>query len=429
MDVIMPQLGETVLEGSVAAWYKKAGDTVNADEPLFEVETEKVTTEVPAPASGVLAKILVEPGVSVKVGTRLAVIEAAASAGRGSSQHDATAVGATRNDPDAASAGRSAPSQASRPSRLKLSPLVRRLLREHDVDPQTVQGTGRGGRILPKDVLAHRDRARAESARAPEEDRRVREAPAEPREVERGPVPSVGPDDYAAPLSKIRRATAAHMTRSKAISPHTLQAVEVDFHNVERARAAFGPQWKQQEGYSLTYLPFVARAVCDALARFPYVNSSFGVDELIVHKRVHLGVAVDLNFEGLAVVVLRDASHLNLRGLAKQLHKLVEGVRSAKLQPAELTGATYTISNSGSFGTYFSAPIINQPQAAILSMDGVRKKPVVIERPDGDVIAIRPVGVLAQSFDHRAFDGAYSAAFLKFLKENIEERDWAAEFA
>lgn len=433
----MPQLGETVLEGSVAAWYKKPGEVVRADEPLFEVETEKVTTDVPAPTSGVLAQILVEPGVSVKVGTRLAVIEPEAAAGasrRGEADrakpaaHDAASAPATGTLENRSLRG----SPLGRSGRLKLSPLVRRLLREHGVDPAQVQGTGRSGRILPKDVLAHLERApeRQSPREMPASTRTlapgISPAPAVPQVI---PAPVAGPDDYTVPLSKIRRATAAHMVRSKATSPHTLQAVEVDFHNVEKVRAAFGRSWKEKEGYSLTCLPFVARAVCEARSRFPYVNASFGADELIVHKRMHLGIAVDMSFEGLAVVVVRDADHLNLRGMAAQIHRLVEALRGGRIQPAELTGATYTISNSGSFGTYFSVPIINQPQAAILSMDGVRKKPTVIEGPDGDAIAIRPIGILAQSFDHRVFDGAYSAAFLQAMKENIEDRDWAAEIA
>ncbi|MBI2959740.1 MAG: 2-oxo acid dehydrogenase subunit E2 [Betaproteobacteria bacterium] len=347
MNVIMPQLGETVTEGTVTNWYKKVGDAVRADEPLFDVETEKVSTEIPAQMDGILAEILVETGVPVPVGTVLAVIDSAA-AGAPSAQPAASARGT---------------SSATAPS-------------------AAIQAPG---------------------------------APAEAGDSER------------VPLSRIRRQTAEHMARSVATSAHVLQAVEVDFHRVEEARSAIGEQWKAREGFSLTWLAFIARAVCEAIAEFPWVNASFAGDALTVHKRVHLGIAVDLDFQGLVVPVVRDAHRRDLPGLAREMNRLVLAARGETLKPDDVSGATYTLSNSGSFGTFFTAPIISQPQVAILSTDGVRKKPVVVEGPQGEVIAIRPVGVLAQSFDHRAFDGAYSAAFLRKVRQILEERDWVAE--
>jgi len=338
MEVIMPQLGETVTEGTVINWYKKVGDAIKADEPLFDVETDKVTTEVPATANGVLSKILVEIGVAVPVGTVLAVIDTAAAGAK-----PAATVAAA---PTAAAAG------------------------------------------APKPAAA---------------------------------------DDEAVPLSKIRRQTAEHMLRSVATSPHVLQAVEVDYEGVDRARAAKGGPWKAREGFSLTYLPFIARAVCEAIADYPRVNASLGAEALNVHKRVHLGVAVDLDFQGLVVPVVRDAHRRSLAELAREMNRLAVAARAGTLKPDDVSGGTYTLSNSGSFGTFFTAAIINQPQVAILSTDGVRKKPVVVEGAGGDVIAIRPVGVLAHSFDHRAIDGAYSAAFLRKVKQIIETRDWLAE--
>ncbi len=435
MDVIMPQLGETVREGTVARWRKQIGETVDADEPLFDVETDKVTAEVPAPISGVLTQILIEEGVQVKVGTRLAVIAERASAASAAAQSQAGAASAassaTANKNGAGSPLGERPVVFRREKGLKLSPVVRRLLAEHGVAATRIAGTGRDGRIKRSDVLAYLQAASA----APREDQPApapqiathQQALTTAREPTVGP--DIGADDYTVPLSRIRKLTAAHMVRSKATSPHTLQAVEVDFHAVERVRQEFGAKWKSSEGYSLTYLPFIARAVCDAIRAFPYVNSSFGDDELIVHKRLHLGIAVDINFEGLMVAVVRDAQHRNLRGIAAQINRLSKAVRAGKATSDDLSGATYTISNSGTFGTLFSAPIINQPQAAILSTDGVRKRAVVVERPDGDYIAIRPVGILAQSFDHRAFDGAYSAAFLRALKESLEQRNWATELS
>jgi pyruvate dehydrogenase E2 component (dihydrolipoamide acetyltransferase) len=338
VDVIMPQLGETVTEGTVINWYKKVGDAVKADEPLFDVETEKVTTEIPAPMNGVLKEIRVETGVAVPVGTVLAVIEA----------------GAATAKPAAASA--SAP-VAAPPS----------------------------------------------------------------------PKPAAAADDELVPLSRIRQQTAAHLVQSIATSAHVLQAVEVDYERVEQVRKEKGEQWKAKESFSLTYLPFIARAVCAAIAEFPWVNASFAGEALKVHKRVHLGVAVDLDFQGLVVPVVRDAAKLSLADLAREMNRLARAARAGTLKPDEVAGATYTLSNNGSFGTFFTAPIISQPQVAILSTDGVRKKPVVVEGPGGDAIVVRPVGVLAHSFDHRAFDGAYSASFLRKVKEVLETRDWAAE--
>jgi len=397
MDIIMPQLGETVEEGTVAAWHKRPGDGIKADEILFDVETEKVSMEIPCPVAGVLREILVEAGTTVKIGARLAVVDVSAPA------------------PGAAASGPRLAGQGSE----QLSPVVRRLLSEAQVSPDQVRGTGRDGRITREDVLAHLARAerQAGGAAAPS-------VPAEPQ----SPAPVLpGSDDRVVPLNKVRRATAEHMVRSVAISPHTLQAIEIDFHRVDQARHTHGGRWKTHEGVALTYLPFVCAAVCEALAEFPNVNASFANDELIVHRRVHLGIAVDLSHQGLLAPVLRDANRRRLRELILDLASLISRTRAGQIGPDDLKGGTYTISNSGSFGTLITAPIINQPQVAILSTDGVHKKPVVVEGADGDVIAVRPVGILAQSFDHRAFDGAYSAAFLRRVKQSLEGRDWTAE--
>ena len=416
----MPQLGETVTEGTVSVWYKKPGENVKTDESLFEVETDKVSMEIPSPVTGLLREILVEAGTTVKVGTRLAIVDAVAAAQSASAAPEparaALSSVALVGSASAASNGATAATATQplgRSAEAKLSPVVRRLLGEARLSPDLVQGSGRDGRITREDVLAHLAQRRPSAAPAA------------------APVPSGLPDadDRVVPLNKVRRATAAHMVRSVAASPHTLQAIEVDFHNVERARRAHGDNFKAWEGVALTYLPFVCAAVCEALAEFPYINASFANDELIVHRRVHLGIAVDLAHEGLVAPVLRDANRRNLRGLALDLAALIARARACLLVPDELNGGTYTISNSGSFGTLITAPIINQPQVAILSTDGVRKKPVVVEGPDGDAIVIRPVGVLAQSFDHRAFDGAYSAAFLRRVKQSLEGRDWLAELS
>jgi pyruvate dehydrogenase E2 component (dihydrolipoamide acetyltransferase) len=447
MDIIMPQLGETVLEGVITTWYKKPGEAVAADESLFEVETDKVSTAIPSPVPGVVREILVETGVAVKVGTRLAVVETAAEAGGTAGRETVTAASAVapaavQHSSVRSSAGLSpqgVSSLAPRSGR-KLSPVVRRLLAEAGLTPDRVQGSGRDGRITKEDVLTRIDGARRQvtlAGRTPVQletaSRAERISPPQLQTAARmDHTPALSqaaawPDDRVVPLNKIRRATAAHMVRSVATSPHTLQAVEVDFQNVDRARDAKGAEWKATEGFALTYLPFVCAATCEALAEFPLINASFGDDALIVHRRINLGIAVDLGFEGLLVPILRDANHKNVRGLAREIHTLVKKARNNTLVPDELSGGTYTISNSGSFGTLITAPIINQPQVAILSLDGVHKKPTVIEGQDGDAIAIRPIGVLAQSFDHRAFDGAYSAAFLRRLKQALETRNWRNE--
>jgi 2-oxoglutarate dehydrogenase E2 component (dihydrolipoamide succinyltransferase) len=229
------------------------------------------------------------------------------------------------------------------------------------------------------------------------------------------------------PFNRIRKLTADHMVRSKATSPHVLQAVEVDFGGVERVRKATKDSFKAQRGYSLTYLPFIAHAVCAALREFPQANASVGDNELILHDKINLAIAIDLGAEGLVAPVIRSADLLSVTQIAESIHDLAARARSNRLKPDDLAGGTYTLSNSGTFGTLITAPIINQPQVAILSTDGVAKKPVVIEHPDGDSIAIRPIGILAQSFDHRAFDGAYSAAFLDRIRKLLEQTDWFRE--
>jgi pyruvate dehydrogenase E2 component (dihydrolipoamide acetyltransferase) len=406
MDIIMPQLGETVLEGLVTVWYKKPGDAVAADESLFEVETDKVTTAIPCPIAGVLREILIDAGVAVKVGTRLAVIDSSSEASTTASLAAPTVPPPTVPPPTGPAPLDSDPARPlGRSVQSKLSPAVRRLLGEAGIAADQVRGSGRDGRITREDAIEY-----------------LRHTPAAT------PSPA-RPDDWVAPLNKIRRATAAHMLRSVATSAHTLQAVEVDFRNIEHARAARGSDWKAQQGFTLTYLPFLCAATCEAITEYPLINASFSNDTLVVHRRIHLGIAVDLAFDGLMAPVLRDANRRDVRGLAIEIHSLIRRARANTLVPDDINGGTYTISNSGSFGTLITAPIINQPQVAILSLDGVHKKPVVIEGPEGDSIAVRPIGVIAQSFDHRAFDGAYSAAFLRRLKQALETRNWLADLS
>lgn len=406
MDVIMPQLGETVAEGVVTKWYKKVGDAVKADETLFDVETDKVSTEIPAPASGVIAEILVQEGVTAKVGVRLAVIrESGAVAALAPA---VAAVAAAASSPAATpSAPRSAASGLPRASAAdRLSPVVRKLCAEHQLDPRQIPGTGRDGRITREDVTGFIARRGAAPAAVPE------------------PLPAAAVAGQTVAFSSVRKRVAENMAKSWHASPHVLQVVEADFHRVEQARRLHGAGWKQREGFSLTYLPFIVRAVSIALGKFPKLNASLQGDGLALHRRINIGIAVDLNFDGLLVPVVKDVPAKSLPQIAREINDLAQRARAGRLRPDEMTEGTYTITNNGAFGTVITAPIINQPQVAILSADGIRKKPVVIEGADGDAIAIRPVGVLAQSFDHRAVDGSYSAAFLAEVKSAIETRNW-----
>jgi pyruvate dehydrogenase E2 component (dihydrolipoamide acetyltransferase) len=463
-DITMPQLGETVTEGTITRWFKKVGDSVAEDEPLFEVSTDKVDSEVPAASAGYLSEILVEEGQTVDVGTRLAVIgdqappngSANGSAGETEARPDPSPAEAdpgdvaekaslqavvpepdAEPDPEPAPAPEPEPRDAAEPApqaeaappragRKVLSPLVRRLLAEHDLDAGQIQGTGIEGRVTRNDVMAHLDKAgsRTPAAARPAASRTTSAGSA----AATAPTPRGGGADEVIPFSNIRRRTAEHMVRSQATSAHVLTAVEVDFDAVDRVRLARKDGFKAEEGFSLTYLPFVSRAVVDAIREFPHVNASVGDNELIVHRAVHLGIAVDINFEGLIVPVIHDADGKRLRSIAREVADLAGRARSKKLNADEISGSTFTITNPGGYGTFFTAPVINQPQVAIISTDGVRKRPVVVELPDGsDAIAIHPVGTLALSFDHRAFDGAYASAFLARCRDILETRDWSQE--
>lgn len=446
MDIIMPQLGETVAEGTVSRWYKKVGDEIRADETLFDVETDKVNTEIPCPVAGVLAEIRVPEGATAKVGAVLAVVREAGQAasmpvtpapeasGPAPAAAPPPAASATGSPGGWAASSASAPvargGDASRP----LSPVVRKLAAEHGIDPAQVTGTGRGGRVTREDMLA------AVAARAGAPVAAGRAAPSAPAMV--APAAAAAPAVSIAPiagapastgpaervrLNAVRRRTAEHLARAWVTVPAVLQAVEVDYLRVEEARRAAGAAWKAREGFSLTYLPFIARAVSIALAKFPRLNASVDGDELVLHRRINLGIAVDVNFDGLVVPVIKDVPSKSLPQIAREIHDLAQRARANRLRPDDLSEATYTLSNSGVFGTEITAPIVNVPQVAILSTDGVRKKPVVIEGPAGDAIAIRPVGLLAQCFDHRAVDGAYSAAFLKEVRTVMETRHWTQD--
>ncbi len=507
-DITMPQLGETVTEGTITRWAKEVGERVDEDEVLFEVSTDKVDSEVPSPAGGYVSEILVQEGETVDVGTRLAVLspsapgEATDSQGAadgeadgegesdtdgpsggvavqaedeapdvaakaqeaGASEAEATAealktevargeaeaartpepaapptggvgTAGTRHEPDG-SPPADQPGRSGGKGKL-LSPVVRRLIGEHGVDVDEISGTGAGGRVTRDDVLAFvESRGRggtAAPAAAPSKSEPVT-GPDEETPARRGPAPaplasgSPGEREVKVPFSNIRRRTAEHMRHSIETSAHTLVAIEVDYHNVDKVRVPAKDRFKAEEGVSLTYLAFIARAVVDAVRDYPNVNSSVGEGELVVHRYVNLGIAVDLDFEGLIVPVIHDAEGKRLRVLAREIAGLATRARSKKLSADDISGGSFTITNAGGYGTFITAPIISQPQVAILSTDGVKPKPVAVALPDGGYgVAVHPVGILALAFDHRAFDGAYAAAFVARLKEVLETRDWAQE--
>ncbi len=504
-DITMPQLGETVTEGTVTRWLKKIGDPVSQDEVLFEVSTDKVDSEVPSPSGGYLAEILVPEGETVDVGVRLAVVTPeppGAGAGSAGSQPEAAVRSAPSGaqpdpapplppqpdpspplppqpnplpppspapptpapvpDPVPSMAG-AAPGGAVQGYKRSpgngsvagsdgkarvLSPVVRRLMTEYGVDAAEVPGSGVDGRITRTDVLSYLEaRPRPSTAEVPGRGAATVATPAGPApatETPAGPIPAAfraspgvapaippqsvlnGERDEIVPFNNIRRRTAEHMVRSKATSAHTLVAMEVDFENVETVRRRVKDSFRAEEGISLTYLPFVIMAVADGIRAFPHLNASMADDALVIHRDLNLGIAVDLDGEGLIVPVVREADSKRLRALAREVADLASRARRRRLSADEIAGGTFTITNPGPFGTSMTFPIINQPQVAILSTDGIKRRPVVVPAAGGgEAIAIHSVGSLALSFDHRAIDGAYASRFLARTRQVIETWDWS----
>ena len=390
-DLLLPQLGETVTEGTITRWARRAGERVEADDVLYEVSTDKVDSEVPAGFAGVLTEIVVGEGATVQVGEVIARYESegAAPVVEAPAPRSEASVGAAQAPP-AAPPVPTAPAPTAGGARL-LSPVVRSLLADHGLDPSRVPGSGLRGRITRRDVEQY-----------------LRDHPG-----------------HVEAFTSIRRRTAQHMVASKSTSPHVLTAMEVDYGRVEEARRAHGPAWKAAEGRSLTYLPFIVRAVAEALVDHPRINASVGDGELIVHSDLNLAVAVDLDFEGLVAPVVRRVGQMTVPEVSRAIADMAERARAKKLSPDDLAGGTFTVTNPGQYGTLFQFPIINQPQVAILSTDGVTRKPVVEVDDDGnEAVGIGSVGVLALAWDHRAFDGAYAASFLRQVRHVLQSSDW-----
>jgi len=451
MDVTMPQLGETVTEGTITKWFKQVGEKIDADEPLFEVSTDKVDSEVPAPESGFVTEIVVQEGETVPVGARLAVISADAGGASAAPAAAAPAPApAPAPEPPAAAAPAPAPAPpvpAAAPAPVAAppapapapaaangggavtSPIVRRLIEEQGLDPAAIRGTGEGGRITRNDVLgAARSGGSAPASAAPPAAAPPAAAQAAPAQT--APPAARGVGDEIVPFDNIRRRTAEHMVRSLATSAHVYTSVRVDFERIERVRRAHQAQWTAEEGFALTYLPFITRAFCDVVHDYPHVNASVEGETLVVHRDINLGIAIDLQFKGLIAPVIRSADGKRLRLIAREIRDLAARAKSKQLGPDEIVGGTFTITNMGPFGTTQTFAIINQPQVAIMATDGIRKEPVVVEGPDGDdAIAVHHVGFLSLTWDHRAFDGAYAASFLNALRVELETHDWEAELA
>ncbi|MDE0231766.1 MAG: dihydrolipoamide acetyltransferase family protein [bacterium] len=430
--ISMPQLGETVTEGTILRWAKQVGDAVSEGEVVLEISTDKVDTEIPSPVSGVMLEILVPEGETVEVGRDLCVV----GDHGGSVQEETPAPEMAESPPDVsppdAEAEPSAPRgeqphlpptavAAGRPGRSRrLSPVVRRLVRQHGIDLDLIAGTGEGGRVTRRDVEAYLEGGAQPVAAEPSEET----PPAAP-----APVAPPGEEERV-DLSRLRVRIGENMIRSRQTAAHVWTSVEVDFEPIAEVRSAHKARFRREEGFSLTYLPFVCRAVMDALRAHPVVNSSFYLEDrkAVYHSRIDLGIAVDLDQQGLVVVTIRDADNLRLVGLARRIRHLSTAARNRQLGPDQMTGSTFTITNPGPFDSFLSAPIINVPNVAILSTDTVAKRPVVVTTADGrDALAIRHIGYLGFSWDHRAFDGSTAVLFLQRVKNNLETWDWEQE--
>ena len=436
-SVLLPALGESVTEGTVTRWLKKVGEAVAADEPLVEVSTDKVDTEIPAPAGGIVLAIRVPEDTTVAVGTELAVIGDA-----GALPGDATpapapvpaaapaptpapapapmpaAVPAPAPAPAAAPAVASAAAPAGADDEAYVTPLVRKLAADKGVDLAVVVGTGVGGRIRKQDVLAAAERAAAPAAAAP-----VASAPAA---VTTPPAASAGMRGTTQPLSRLRRVIAERMVESLQVSAQLTTVVEVDVTRIAALRDRAKADFEAREGVKLTFLPFFAKAAVEALAAYPSLNASIdqAAGTVTYHGEVNLGVAVDTD-RGLLVPVVRDAGDLSVAGLARRITDLADRTRTNRVSPDELSGGTFTLTNTGSRGALFDTPIINQPQVAILGTGSVVKRPIVISDSGSDVIAIRSMVYLALTYDHRLVDGADAARFLTAVRARLEEGTFA----
>jgi pyruvate dehydrogenase E2 component (dihydrolipoamide acetyltransferase) len=470
VDVVMPQMGVSVSEGTITKWLKAEGEEIAADESLLEISTDKVDTEVPSPASGVLTKILVPEGETVEVGTKLAVIspegggepvdEPPAPATQQAAEESADASGAEGETATAEKAEEAPPPPSPEPAaetpapaappkadgdedgdgqgRSFVSPVVARIASEHDVDVNQIEGSGRGGRVTKKDILAFVEQGGAKTA-APETPPApaapaAPEAPAAPPTAApaaaQAPAGKVEPaaGETVEPMTPMRKGIAEHMRRSLDTSAHVTTTFEVDLSKVVAIRQMLKREYEERHGVKLTYLAFIARATLDAIAKWPWMNAEIRGESIVTKSYVNLGIAVALEGgKGLIVPVVKNAEEKNLLGLARAIEEIADRARNKKLMPDDVQGGTFTITNPGGFGAIHGTPIISQPQVAILDVEAMVKRPVVVQDDAGsDVIAIRPMMNLCLAYDHRLIDGAYAAQFMRDLRINLQTWDESA---
>jgi 2-oxoglutarate dehydrogenase E2 component (dihydrolipoamide succinyltransferase) len=433
-DVIMPQMGESIFEGTITKWLKRAGDPVEKDEPLFEISTDKVDAEIPSPVAGILSEVRAEEGATVQVNTVVAVIEDAgsASAPAPTTEPEEPAASAAPEPATAAS-----DSQSSN-KKIHSSPLVRRIAQDNNIDLDRVAGTGPQGRIKKEDILHHL--SQQEARNAPSAAPPVAEAPttkpasaAAPPEQAAVP-PEVRPSDWTTsaipplpgalvPLTKMRAIIAQRMAESAQISPHVHTVFKVDMTRIVRIREREKGKYEQRNGVKLTYMPFIGIAVVETLRKFPIVNASLESGSIRYHENINLGIAVALEW-GLIVPVVKQAEERSFLGMARAIVDLAERARAKRLKPEEASGSTFTLTNSGIFGEESGTPIINQPEAAILAIGGLKKEPVIVTDAEGnDTIAIRSVQHFCLGFDHRIIDGADAGKFMSEFKKTLESWD------
>ena len=468
VDVVMPQMGVSVSEGTITKWLKSEGEEIAADESLLEISTDKVDTEVPSPASGVIQQILAQEGETVAVGTKIAVIapegaeveaeappepptqEAAqeaeeASGAEGEGPTAAKAEETPAPEPEPAAVPEAAPEPAAaapgapkaeddngRREAKFVSPVVARIASEHNVDVASVEGTGRGGRVTKKDILGHIESGQAgQAAQAPAE-APAQEAPsaaAPAAGAQAAPPAEPQEGDSVEPMSAMRKGIAEHMRRSLDTSAHVTSSIEVDMTKIAALRQKLKKDWASSYGVNPTFLAFVARAVVDTLKDYPWINGELRGDSIVTRNYVNLGFAVELaDGKGLIVPVVPNAETLNLLGMAKAIADIAERARSKQLLPDDVQGGTFTITNPGGYGTFHGTPVISQPQAAILGTYAVVKRPWVVEDEDGqDAIAIRSMMNVTLTYDHRLVDGALAGRFLRDLRERLQSWDEATE--
>jgi pyruvate dehydrogenase E2 component (dihydrolipoamide acetyltransferase) len=433
VDVVMPQMGVSVSEGTVTKWLKREGEHVEADEPLLEISTDKVDTEVPSPASGTVTHILVQEGETVAVGTKLGQIGGGGDAPAAPAPAPAPPAAAPQPEPAPAAEAPPAPAPAPEPTPVQqpsgngafVSPVVARIASEHGIDPGQVPGTGRGGRVTKQDILAFVERGAPEAA--PE----AQPAPAAPAARPAAPQPPPAPTAQPAeaqqgetlePVSAMRRGIAEHMRRSVDTAAHVTSAIEVDMSRIVAARDTMKKEYQAAYGVNPTYLAFVAMAAVETLKDYPYVNGELRGDSIVTRNFVNLGIAVELaEGKGLIVPVIRNAETLNLLGIAKAIADLAARARDKKLLPDDVQGGTFTITNPGGYGTFHGTPVINQPQSAILGTYALVKRPWVVTDENGnDAIAIKPIMNITLTYDHRLVDGAYAGRFLRDLRERLQ---------